>query len=100
VDGILSEERHRSGTATDASTLFPVCMWLPWGFIRCREFWQAFFELFLTVLAANPTSGSRNLRTWRVSQRVPEVTTVLPNPLKNNALKLKVANVLLARVPV
>jgi len=48
------------------------------GFIRCRKFWQAFFELFLTILAANPTSGSRNLGTRRVSQRVPEVTILLP----------------------
>ena len=70
------------------------------GFIGCAKKWQAFFELFLTVLATNPKSGSRNLRTDGVSQCAPEVTILLPNPLKNKALKLKVANVLLVRVPV
>jgi len=36
----------RSVTATNASTLFPGCVWLPRGFIGCRKFWQAFFKFF------------------------------------------------------
>jgi len=37
-----------SGTATSASTPFPSCVWLPQGFIEHANFWQAFFEFFLT----------------------------------------------------
>jgi hypothetical protein len=46
VDGILSEERHCSGTATDASTLFPVCVWLPWGLLDAEDFGKLFLSFF------------------------------------------------------
>jgi hypothetical protein len=69
------------------------------GFIRCKKFWQAFFKLFLTVLAAKPASRSRNFTMDGVSQCAPEVTILLPKSLEEQGVELKVANVLLARVP-
>ena len=51
----------RSVTATSASTLFPGCVWLPWGFIGCRKFWQAFFSFFCDdFVAGNSNLGGEN----------------------------------------
>jgi hypothetical protein len=76
--------------------LFPVCVWLPQGFIGCRKFWQAFFENFShgscwesNVLEAR-TSG------WMVYRNVLSMRSESNNPVTNHfrnmALKLEVAH--------
>jgi hypothetical protein len=69
VDGIWVWSVVCSGAATSVSTLFPSCVWLPQGFMGCRKFWQAFFELFLTVLLGIQPSRKPEFRPGGTSQR-------------------------------
>src|SRR6476469_5808801 len=86
----------RSVTATNASTLFPGCVWLPRGFIGCRKFWQAFFKFFPNGLLPRFKSRKRDIQGgWKVATRyryAPKVTMSLLFPVRTTTLKLKVAH--------
>ena len=52
----------RSVTATNASTLFPGCVWLPPGFIGSENFGKLFLSFFLTVFCREFKSRKREFR--------------------------------------
>jgi hypothetical protein len=82
MDGIEVWSVVCSGTALTRQHFFQVVYWLPWGFIGCRKFWQAFFKFFSDVfLPGIQISEARIQDGWNVAARyrcAPKVTILLP----------------------
>jgi hypothetical protein len=70
VDGIEVWSVVCSGTAASTSTLFPGCVWLPWGFIGSRKFWQAFFKFFPDGFLPGTQISEAGIQAgWKVATR-------------------------------